>query len=129
MPPDSEPGGGALAALRVAELEPNPDGTSRIRIDASELGPSDVSYCSMPLFHVHGLVASTLPALAAGGRWWCRGAVLPPGDSGEVAVRGPGITSGYLGNPEANAESFTDGCFAPATAASSKTATCTCRDG
>lgn len=41
MPPDSEPGGRALAALRVAELEPNPDGTSRIRIDWSELGPSD----------------------------------------------------------------------------------------
>jgi long-subunit acyl-CoA synthetase (AMP-forming) len=57
------------------------------------------------------------------------GAVLPPGDSSEVAMRGPGITSGYLGNPEANAESFTDGCFAPATAASSKSATCTCRDG
>lgn len=41
MPPDSEPAGEALAALRVAELEPNPDGTSRIRIDWSELGPSD----------------------------------------------------------------------------------------
>ncbi len=31
------------------------------------LGPEDVSYCSMPLFHVHGLVATTLAALAAGG--------------------------------------------------------------
>jgi acyl-CoA synthetase (AMP-forming)/AMP-acid ligase II len=261
----------AAAALRVAELEPNPGGTSRIRIDGSELrprnafepggpddialllhtsgttsrpkqvplrqrnlaysaraiadcyrlGPGDVSYCSMPLFHVHGLVASTLAALAAGGAvvmprrytsrgFWSqarehaitwvsagptthrmaldaregeapaslrfvrscssplppelmaraeevygvpvveaygmteashqmtsnplppqrripgsvgipagaevtildsRGAVLPAGDSGEVAVRGPGITSGYLGNPEANAESFTDGWF------------------
>jgi len=31
------------------------------------LGPADVSFCVMPLFHVHGLVASTLAALAGGG--------------------------------------------------------------
>ncbi|HUZ51191.1 MAG TPA: AMP-binding protein [Streptosporangiaceae bacterium] len=31
------------------------------------LGPSDVSFCVMPLFHVHGLVASTFGALAGGG--------------------------------------------------------------
>jgi acyl-CoA synthetase (AMP-forming)/AMP-acid ligase II len=32
-----------------------------------ELGPADVSYCAMPLFHVHGLVASTLAMLLCGG--------------------------------------------------------------
>jgi oxalate---CoA ligase len=32
-----------------------------------ELGPTDVSHCIMPLFHVHGLVASALAALDAGG--------------------------------------------------------------
>jgi acyl-CoA synthetase (AMP-forming)/AMP-acid ligase II len=31
------------------------------------LGPEDVSMCVMPLFHVHGLVASTLATLATGG--------------------------------------------------------------
>ena len=31
------------------------------------LGPDDVSFCVMPLFHIHGLVASTFAALAAGG--------------------------------------------------------------
>jgi oxalate---CoA ligase len=31
------------------------------------LSGSDVSHCSMPLFHVHGLVASTLATLASGG--------------------------------------------------------------
>jgi acyl-CoA synthetase (AMP-forming)/AMP-acid ligase II len=31
------------------------------------LSPADVSYCAMPLFHVHGLVASALAQLAAGG--------------------------------------------------------------
>ncbi len=32
-----------------------------------KLGAEDTSYCLMPLFHVHGLVASTLAVLAAGG--------------------------------------------------------------
>ena len=31
------------------------------------LGPDDVSYCAMPLFHVHGIVASTLAPLVSGG--------------------------------------------------------------
>jgi len=31
------------------------------------LGPEDVSFCVMPLFHIHGLVASTFAALRAGG--------------------------------------------------------------
>ncbi len=31
------------------------------------LGPGDVSFCAMPLFHVHGLVASTLATLGSGG--------------------------------------------------------------
>jgi oxalate---CoA ligase len=184
------------------------------------LTAADVSYCAMPLFHVHGLVASTLAQLAAGGpvvtprrltprRYWqqlaahrvtwvsasptihqellehgtaaapairfvrsCSSALapallarlesvyaapaleaygmteashqmtsnpLPPlphypgsvgipagaqvriiskdgrdvpaGQAGEVAVSGPGLTSGYLNNPEANAESFTGGWF------------------
>jgi acyl-CoA synthetase (AMP-forming)/AMP-acid ligase II len=35
--------------------------------DGYGLGVEDVSYCLMPLFHVHGLVASVLAALAAGG--------------------------------------------------------------
>jgi oxalate---CoA ligase len=187
-----------------------------------ELGPDDVSYCAMPLFHVHGLVASTLAALAAGGRvviprrytskgFWTQarehsitwvsagptthqmaldardGAPAPetlrfarscssalsadlmrraedaygvpvleaygmteashqmtsnplppaqrlpgsvgvpagaeirivdaegrdvgPGEPGEVAIKGPGVTSGYLNNDEANADSFFDGWF------------------
>ncbi len=184
------------------------------------LTPDDVSYCAMPLFHVHGLVASTLAQLAAGGavvvprrfgprRFWAQAAAhgvtwlsagptlhrmildqpgdppgtlrftrscssaltpelmreaearygvpmveaygmteashqmtsnpLPPGErragtvgvpagaevrivdaaggdvpagaAGEVAIRGPGLTPGYLRNAEANAEAFFDGWF------------------
>ncbi len=188
-----------------------------------ELTADDVSFCAMPLFHVHGLVASTLAPLAAGGavvaprrvgavRLWmqlvehgatwysasptlhhmalerapasapdglrlrfvrsCSSAMsselaqrieiytrvplleaygmteashemaanpLPPrtrlfgtvgiptgaeirvvdeagaevadGQPGEVVIRGPGVTSGYLANDEANAEAFRDGWF------------------
>jgi acyl-CoA synthetase (AMP-forming)/AMP-acid ligase II len=184
------------------------------------LDEADVSYCAMPLFHVHGLIASTLAQLAAGGSvvtprrltrrgYWqqvsthgvtwvsasptthqelmehgtapapslrfvrsCSSALspglmerlekiyqapvleaygmteashqmtsnpLPPrqhrpgsvgipagaqvrivdktgrdvpaGHMGEVAVRGPGLTPGYLNDPQANAESFFDGWF------------------
>lgn len=186
------------------------------------LGAADVSYCAMPLFHVHGLVASTFGALAGGGTvvaprrfaprafwpqlrdhgvtWFsagptlhgmildridadgapstlrfarscssaltpalmeraeqalgvplveaygmteashqmasnplppaahkagsvglpsgveirivdAQGRTLEPGASGEVAIKGPGVTAGYLGNPEANADSFFDGWF------------------
>src|SRR5215471_11236401 len=32
-----------------------------------QLGPNDVAMCVMPLFHVHGLVASTLGTLSTGG--------------------------------------------------------------
>jgi acyl-CoA synthetase (AMP-forming)/AMP-acid ligase II len=32
-----------------------------------QLGPSDVSLCAMPLFHVHGLLASAMSTLATGG--------------------------------------------------------------
>ncbi|HTX00492.1 MAG TPA: AMP-binding protein [Acidimicrobiales bacterium] len=39
-------------------------------------------------------------------------AFLPEGTAGEVVVRGPGITPGYVNNPEANAEAFFgDGWF------------------
>ena len=184
------------------------------------LGPDDVSYCPMPLFHVHGLIASTLAQLAAGGtvvvprrfsprRFWaqaadhgvtwfsagptmhrmildqpggpiatlrfarsCSSALSPqllraaearlgvpmveaygmteaghqmtsnplppaariegsvgvptgadirivdaagvdvaPGAAGEVAIRGPGLTPGYLNNERANSEAFFDGWF------------------
>ncbi len=187
-----------------------------------ELTSTDVSLCVMPLFHIHGLVASTLAAFAGGGsvvaprriaprRVWqqlsdygvtwfsagptlhhmlldrapdgpatptlrftrsCSSALsaplferaeatyqvpmleaygmteashqmssnpLPPdarfvgsvgvatgteiaiadsegrflghGESGEVCIRGAGVTPGYLQNPQANADSFFDGWF------------------
>jgi acyl-CoA synthetase (AMP-forming)/AMP-acid ligase II len=191
-------------------------------VEHYQLGPGDVSYCVMPLFHVHGLVASTLSTLAADGTvvvprqvirrrfrehlrtyrvsWFSAGPTLhhmllehggddtadfpdlrftrscssalsatlceraerhygvpmleaygmteashqiasnpvPPGQRrlgsvgiptgtririvekgrvvadgqrGEVQIQGPGVTTGYLANDKANAESFIDGWF------------------
>jgi acyl-CoA synthetase (AMP-forming)/AMP-acid ligase II len=39
------------------------------------------------------------------------GRPLPPGQTGEVAVRGANVTPGYEGNPEANRAAFTRGWF------------------
>ena len=36
---------------------------------------------------------------------------LPPGSTGEVSIKGPNVFSGYEGNAEANAESFSNGWF------------------
>ena len=36
---------------------------------------------------------------------------LPAGSTGEVVIRGPNVTAGYVANPAANASAFTDGWF------------------
>lgn len=40
-----------------------------------------------------------------------QGRELPAGTPGEVAIRGPGVTPGYLNNPDANADAFVNGWF------------------
>ena len=39
------------------------------------------------------------------------GKLLPPGETGEIVIRGVNVTAGYANNPEANATSFTHGWF------------------
>jgi acyl-CoA synthetase (AMP-forming)/AMP-acid ligase II len=207
---------------QVPLLQRNLTASSSTIASHYHLGREDVSFCVMPLFHVHGLVASVLSTLATGGtvviprrltpqRFWeqarrhhatwfsagptlhrmildradaqgpspalrfirsCSSALspalmeraeqvhgvpmleaygmteashqmasnpLPPGrrlpgsvgvatgteisvvddhrrpvpegQCGEVVIRGPGVTPGYLDNPAANAEAFVDGWF------------------
>ena len=40
-----------------------------------------------------------------------QGDTRPPGTEGEIAIRGPNVTAGYLNNPEANAAAFDGGWF------------------
>lgn len=40
-----------------------------------------------------------------------RGIHLPPGDEGEVIIKGPNVMGGYHNNPQANAEAFVNGWF------------------
>jgi thioesterase domain-containing protein/acyl carrier protein len=39
------------------------------------------------------------------------GALLPPGEQGEIVIRGANVTRGYQNNPEANEKAFTQGWF------------------
>ena len=39
------------------------------------------------------------------------GAMMPPGELGEIVIRGRNVTAGYENNPDANAKAFTDGWF------------------
>ena len=39
------------------------------------------------------------------------GDLLPPGEPGEIVIRGEGVTLGYANNPAANAEAFRNGWF------------------
>src|SRR3954447_5772585 len=40
-----------------------------------------------------------------------QGGLVPQGESGEIVIRGPSVTKGYVENPQANAKSFTNGWF------------------
>jgi acyl carrier protein len=39
------------------------------------------------------------------------GNLLPPSDAGEIVIRGANVTMGYVNNPQANEEAFTNGWF------------------
>jgi acyl-CoA synthetase (AMP-forming)/AMP-acid ligase II len=75
-PPKPEPGDIALVLhtsgttsrpKRVPLAHKNLTASARTVANTYHLSDNDVSLCVMPLFHVHGLVASTLAALASGG--------------------------------------------------------------
>ncbi len=52
---------------RVPIMHRNMTASTKNIVETYTLSPKDVSLCVMPLFHVHGLVASTLSTLLSGG--------------------------------------------------------------
>ena len=52
---------------RVPLTHRNLAASTRSIVAHYSLSPADVSFCAMPLFHVHGLIASTLSTLRSGG--------------------------------------------------------------
>ena len=60
--PAAAPGGPSACRSGIATWPPR-----RTTSSITTLSPDDVSLCVMPLFHVHGLVASTLSTLLSGG--------------------------------------------------------------
>jgi len=52
---------------RVPILHSNIAASAKNIVATYDLSPADVALCQMPLFHVHGLVASTLSTLLSGG--------------------------------------------------------------
>ena len=52
---------------RVPLTHANLIASARNIVETYQLGPDDVSLCAMPLFHVHGLVASVLSTFLSGG--------------------------------------------------------------
>ena len=58
---------GTTSLKQVPLLQRNLMASARTIAAHYRLGQADVSFCVMPLFHIHGLVASTFAALGAGG--------------------------------------------------------------
>jgi acyl carrier protein len=126
--------GEALAHAARAELPPGPGSLRLIRCVAAALTPALQArledFFEVPVVRTLGmteagpLITSTAlppardkpgsvgrpcgPELSILGP---DGAALPRGETGDIAVRGENVFSGYEANPEANAAAFRDGWF------------------
>ena len=55
--------------------------------------------------------SSASPRVRTSPSWTRTADLLPPGELGEVVIRGRNVTTGYETNPDANAKAFTNGWF------------------
>jgi acyl-CoA synthetase (AMP-forming)/AMP-acid ligase II len=112
--------GGLLAGARLAVCGSAPLTSHLAKRLASELGRTPLvryglTETGLNVSHTlaaprPGSVGIPLPGVLA--RMWAGSAPAPPGEDGEIQVRGPHVFHGYSGHPAATAESFTpDGWF------------------
>ena len=112
--------GGLLAGARLAVCGSAPLTSHLAKRLASELGRTPLvryglTETGLNVSHTlaaprPGSVGIPLPGVLA--RIWAESALAPPGEDGEIQVRGPHVFHGYSGHPSATAESFTaDGWF------------------
>ena len=129
-------GGSAISrmVLAMAQREPRVFSQVPLRFVCSlgavpepDLVPSIEKLLSVPVLENYGLTEAsgvtrnTLDGRRAGSVGRSTGAEiaifdeagtqLPPGNEGEVGVRGPTLMSGYIDDPQANQEAFRDGWF------------------
>lgn len=69
-----------------------------------QVGPDDVLFGGLPLCHAFGQTCA-MRLVAEGG------AEVPPGEVGEIAIRGENVMTGYWNRPEATEEAISDGWF------------------
>ena len=113
---------GPLAGLRSLELggsQVPPSLIQRARINLcsnvlTSYGASEIGPCAGAASEVLATMDLAVGVLAEGLEVEAldpSGAVLPPGEIGELRFRTPGMASGYLDNPSATAAHFRDGWF------------------
>lgn len=104
-------GGSAMPAEVIQRIEERWPGVEPVQIyGMTESGPAGTVLPPADRWRRHGSIGVAMR--------WCRVAILDeqgralgPGETGEIAIAGPGVSPGYFRNPEATAAAFVGGAI------------------